>query len=108
MNYPYNLTVSILSNPPPNTTTWTFVHYNGTLYSGLPDNVHTYTQPTAERLTIEAVLNITNTQDGNYGNYTLMSANDYGDTTVNFTILPRSEYIDLYHQLMQPHIYVHA
>ena len=88
----YNLTVSIMSNPPPNVTTWTFVDYNGTLYGDLPDNVYAYTQPAPERLTMEAVLNITNTQDGNYGNYSMMSANDYGAMTVNFTILPRSEY----------------
>jgi hypothetical protein len=92
----YNISVSILSNPFPSKIVWTFIDYNGTLYDELPDNVMISTQPGTHRLTIEAILNITNTQEHNYGNYTVTASNTYGNMTpILFSIQPRSEYVIL-------------
>ncbi|KAK2140400.1 hypothetical protein LSH36_1367g00001 [Paralvinella palmiformis] len=87
----YTLEVGIISNPYPLVTSqsWSFVDYNGNLYDNMPDNVNVSVHPGEERLTIVVNLIITDTQTINYGNYSLVAGNTYGNMTpVTLTVAP--------------------
>ena len=92
----YTLEIGIFGNPSPivSDDNWTFTDYNGTRYEVLPDNVNTSVHPGTERLTIVATLTLNNTQNRNYGNYTLETGTDLGDMSpVLLTVVPIGKWI---------------
>ena len=61
----------------------------------MPDNVNSYIQPGTGRLTIKAMLTIINTDNINYGNYTLNTGNRFGNMTpVTLGIAPKGRLIN--------------
>ena len=95
----YNISVIIQSNPFPDITrqTWSFMDVNGTLHNDLPDNVALLIEPGLERLTILVKLLITDTQDDNYGNYTLTAGNVYGNMVpIVFSVFPIGWFLFFY------------
>ena len=88
----YNISVIIQNNPFPDIThqSWSFIDFNGTQHNDLPDNVALLVESGLERLTILVKLLINDTQDDNYGNYTLTAGNVYGNMApIVFSVLPR-------------------
>ena len=86
--------IGIISNPYPTITAenWQFVDYNGTAHNNLPENVNTLVQDGKERLTIIAKLTIIDTKPMNYGNYSLVTSNKYGNMTpITLSLMPEGE-----------------